>query len=128
MAKLRKSIKIPVGGIQWKVRFVTRKGMGRISKDEPLGLTDYDSLTIYVNREYMRAQVISTFFHEHVHACCATLQGSNESAEGAMNEEAAANSIGNGLYELLPLLPEIISMIEALCLPEPTDDDEDDPI
>ena len=120
--KKKTSIKIPIGGLPWKVRFLTTKQMGKLHKElQLLGLTDPAKQEIYVDYQRTKVTVMSTFFHEYTHACVANLQGSNESAQGAVNEEACANCIGNAMVELIPYLQDVIELVEALI---PEEDDE----
>jgi hypothetical protein len=115
------SIKIPICGIPWNVHFITTKQIDKLNKDvQLLGLTDPIKQEIYVDYQRTRVTVMSTFFHEFTHACVANLQGSNESAQGAVNEEVCANCIGNAMVELLPFLQDIIELVEALI---PKDED-----
>jgi hypothetical protein len=40
--------------------------------------------------------------------------GSNESMEGAVSEEIAANCVGDGFVEILPRLEDILKLIQLL--------------
>lgn len=120
--KQKKVLKITVGGIPWKVKFLTSKQMLKVYKEtQLLGLTDPMKQEIYVDYERTQSTVISTLFHELFHASVSSLQGSKESFTDAVNEEAAANCVGNCMLEFLEYIQDAIFMIVDL---SPEEDDE----
>jgi Zn-dependent peptidase ImmA (M78 family) len=109
------TLNVTVRGLSWKIKFLTTKQMKRVYPDTILlGLTDPARQTIYVDHQQTQTTVLNTLFHELTHAWCATAQGSNESQEGAVSEEIAANCVGDGMVEFLPYLEEGLKLIQVL--------------
>lgn len=115
--KTKPELKIQIQGIPWRVRFLTSKQMKKVFPEMALlGLTDPAKQIIYVDRERNWTTVTATLWHEIFHAMVASLQGSIDSNEGAIQEEAAANLVGNAMIELLPFIPKIEEMVKEVSI------------
>lgn len=109
------TLNITVRGIPWKIKFLTSKQMRRLYKEQQLlGLTDPARQVLFVDYQQTKTTVLNTTLHELFHAWVATCMGSNESMEGAVSEEVAANCVGDGFVELLPRLEDVLKLIHLL--------------
>lgn len=121
-AKPKYEVKITIQGIPWKACFISTKQMVKVYREQPLlGLTDPVKQRIYVDYEHNTTTVLSTFWHEWTHAAVASLQGSMGSQDGMIQEEAAANLVGNAMIEILPSMGDILKLISTLAQDEVED-------
>lgn len=111
---------VPVRGIPWKIKFLTEKQIDKVVA-EALGYADSAIQTIYVDYTRSRITTINTLFHELFHAWVSSLMGCKESEDAAVNEESAANAVGDGVLELLPHMERILAMVDRLCGKETPD-------
>jgi hypothetical protein len=96
----------------WKVHLIPNETLKEEAGGEVWGMTDRLRLQIMLRNDIMEKQILSTFFHEWVHAVLTSNQGTPESHNGAVNEELAANLIGQEMTHLLSQLPLILKEIK----------------
>jgi hypothetical protein len=112
-------VELTIGGIDWKIRFSTQKAIRKtLGKDVSCyGYCEFDKQVITVDRNQTFSTLASTVFHEMVHAVLAPSHGTKASEEETVEEELAANLVGNMWVETLPYLPHLLSTIKNLSLP-----------
>ena len=118
-------VELTIGGIDWKIRFTTQKTIRKTLGKEVscYGYCEFDKQIISVDRNQTFSTLASTVFHEMVHAVLAPSHGTKASESETVEEELAANLIGNLLVEALPYFPHLLTTIKDLSLPEGQESD-----
>ena len=118
------SLKIKLRGMTWTARFVTQKELKEADKDMPelMGLTVYETVTIYVRNDMHPDQIRATFWHELTHAILSPLNGcSTDNQTSSVDVETVCNLMGEAMLEIAPQMknwPAIILPKWMLKLPE----------
>jgi len=120
----RHTLKITIASLPWKVKFLDKKQIHRVVKDTVMGYCDPTERVIYVCYEYDKISILSTFWHEFFHAVVSPASNADEGAKDMVEEETAANSLGNAMVEIWPYVPSIYAKIDEIVGPE-VEDEED---
>jgi len=96
---------VEICNAEWKVLEVTRKTINKkygapLNGDELDGFTDFDSNTIYINRDlsHQRKGVVLT--HELLHVIC------DQTGFPDNRQERVIRELEHGVYELIHKFPE----------------------
>jgi hypothetical protein len=114
-AKKKHELKLTIQGIPWKACFVSKRQMAKLFKEGPvMGYCDASKHRIYVDYERPYTTVLSTFWHEWLHAVVDSISSNEE--ESLLPEETTANLVGNCMVEILPIVEELLRVIKELAV------------